>query len=145
MQESGAGETMIGYSERDIFAKWECSLRSAAERYIEAVPYELDGEVVRCHELARAVGQMLDLEVADGWYGMIDHSWLWTRKPKRSFFADGVPNILDVYAVGRLPMVQLVSSSPHLPYEYRRGDARKDVRQIVVDDLVLRMQNSVGR
>jgi hypothetical protein len=59
---------------------------------------------LRCHEVSRAVGEVLGLQVQDGWHGRCDHSWLWMPNSK-----DHRDAILDVYAVGRLPMVQLVS------------------------------------
>lgn len=136
---------MIGYAAREIFTAHERDLLDRAERLVAAAPYELDGHLVRCHELARAVGMLLDLSHCDGWFGMIDYSWLWTRRPKQidGVFVDGVPNVLDVYVPGRLPQVALVASSPHLPYEYRRGDARSDVRAGAVAALFERMRGAL--
>lgn len=57
---------------------------------------------IRCHELARAVGTLLHLKVEDGvglsLDGPVEHSWLRTPRGK----------VLDVLALDRLPMVQLV-------------------------------------
>jgi hypothetical protein len=136
---------MIGYAAREIFTEQEGDLLAKAEGLVDVAPYELEGDLVRCHELARAVGRILDLQYCDGWFGMIDHSWLWTRPPRLidGFFADGVPNVLDVYAPGRLPQVVLVASSPHLPYEYRRGDGRSDVRAPTVEALIELMRGAL--
>ena len=65
------------------------------------------GKPVRCHEVARAVGRILGLPVVDGVCGAVQHSWLTIqahRDPDERTF------ILDVYAVGRLPPVQLVDT-----------------------------------
>ena len=59
------------------------------------------------------------IDVVDGHCGPIDHSWL---------RCSGV--ILDVYAPGRLPAVQLVD--PQVG-GYRPGKPRDDVRQPIVD------------
>ncbi len=123
---------MKGYAAAEIFSACELQFLARAQRLVELAPHELDGKLVRCHELARAVGSVLDLVTVDGWYGMADHSWLCTTPP-REF--DTPPNILDVYAPGRLPQVQLVHSTTHLPFEYRRGDWRKDIRFDVIEEL----------
>ena len=95
-------------------------------------PHDLNGEWVRCHEVARVVATSLDLQMTDGFYGMADHSWIWTSEI-RPF--ETPPNILDVYCPGRLPQVQLIHSSNYLPFEYRKGPARDDVRQDVIEYL----------
>jgi hypothetical protein len=125
-----------GYSETDVFSAAEQALRSNAERLVAVCPARLFNDVVRCHELARAVAQVMGLptaQVCDGWYGMVNHSWIWTT-PRVEFSAP--PNVLDVYTPGRLPQVQLAHSTAALPFEYRRGDRRKDIRRRVVNHLV---------
>jgi hypothetical protein len=133
---------MRGYAETDVFSEHELDLLVRAREVVAVLPSESFGEPVRCHELAHAVAWVLspsfELEVADGWYGMIQHSWLWTQKLER---VDGkalgpFPNILDVYVPGRLPQVQLVHVSTALPFEYRRGDPRDDIRKDVIEHLV---------
>lgn len=62
---------MEGYAAREVFSPREKELLRMAQMLVEAVPYELDGKIVRCHELARAVGYHLDLEVADGHFGFM--------------------------------------------------------------------------
>lgn len=135
---------MKGYSDSHIFTGEERSLLRRATRMIEALA-DADWESVRCHELARAVGRVLGLEVEDGFYGFVDHSWLWTRpKPAHTLTARiGFPNILDVYSVGSLPMVRLVAcenpSLPHVGWAYRPGPERTDVKHGLVDVLVEEM------
>jgi len=133
---------MISYSEREVFTGRELGLLRRAQVLVGLARHEMghDGEL-RCHELARAVGTVMELEHCDGWYGMHSHSWLWTTEPDRfdaqnhpNMFAP--PNILDVYALGRLPQVQLIRSGSGLPYEYRRGDPRTDIHDDVIHDLL---------
>ena len=127
---------MRTYVETEVFSRAELALFRRATAIVRRLPGKLGAGYVRCHEVARALQRLLGLHkscVADGWYGMVDHSWLWTtpREP-----LSPPPNVLDVYAVGRLPPVVLVSSSSWLPFEYRRGDMRKDIDLAVVRKLV---------
>ena len=125
-----------------------------ANAFVHRIPNEVLAEL-RCHELARAVAHVLDLPVQDGSHGLVDHSWLWTGTRT----APG--NILDVYCVGRLPMVQLVHADfkpGHfrgglVPYLYRWdttsgsnqgfGTWRTDIDHGVVDSLVHRFKESM--
>ena len=94
--------------------------------YLAENLFEKKLHVVRCHELARAVGRMFGLMVIDGKYGAVDHSWLMPG-----------PHILDVYAVGRLPQVQLVSIETLLPHGmYRIGPTREDIDTAFVQEIV---------
>ena len=130
---------MTPYAEHEVFGVGSLGLYEKARALVQKIPEKLDGEWVRCHELVRAVAEVLALDksqVADGWYGHVEHSWLWTR-PKLIW---ETPPILDVYVVGRLPSVQLVDSSPTFPWEYRRGDLRSDIQWGVVAELVRRMR-----
>lgn len=91
------------------------------------------GNELRCHEVARAVQRVLaaqphELVVVDGKCGPIEHSWLRCR--------DGV--ILDPYAPGRLPAVQLID--PIVGTAYRPGVPRTDIRQEIIDQIVLEMR-----
>lgn len=85
---------MEGYGATS-FSLDELELLRQATEIVGLLP---DDDRLRCHEVARIVGQVLRLEVLDGHYGIVDHSWCMT--PNR--------RIIDPYAVGRLPMVQLV-------------------------------------
>lgn len=88
------------------------------------------GNELRCHELARAVHRVIGrapLFVVDGKCGPIEHSWL--------CFSDGV--ILDPYAPGRMPAVQLIDS---IVGAYRPDSPRTDIQQTIVDRLVLEMR-----
>jgi hypothetical protein len=131
-----------GYSELNIFSPAELVLVERARRMVE----ELTGcpPLLRCHELARAVGRVLGLPFQDGQYGFVDHTWLWTaplqKERSESKFRIGFPNILDVYSVGQVPMVRLVDCSvtalPHVGWAYRPTDERDDVDLEMVEILV---------
>lgn len=126
---------MHGYAAREIFTEAEVALVSRVSSLVAACPYEIDGEPVRCHELVRAVGEELGLSWADGWFGMVEHSWLWTKPWVRP---GPMPNIIDAYSPGRLPQVMLVHTGSHaLPCDYRRGDYidGKDIRWAVLNQL----------
>ena len=133
---------MKGYSEREVFSEREITQWQRATRRIDLLPSLKD---MRCHELARAVGRFLDLPYQDGFYGFVDHTWLWTAPVPRTIGRLGFPNILDVYAVGGLPMVRLVAcdapSLPHVGWSYRPGSERDDIDEAMVDDLVVRLSS----
>lgn len=85
--------------------------------------------LVRCHELVRAVCKLplpngLDAQVQDGTFGLVDHSWLYLFIEGRRW-----GSVLDVYSVGRLPMVQLVDIGPTTMHHalYHSGPDRKDI------------------
>lgn len=90
---------MRGYAETEVFDPAEIRLFRTAQQAVDCLP---DMPNLRCHEVARAVSRVLKLKVVDGWYGAVDHSWLEVPRSK------GFPLILDLYAVGRVPMVQLL-------------------------------------
>lgn len=93
------------------------------------------GDEVRCHELARAVHRCLGglrTAVADGYLGFVEHSWL--ELPGRL--------VLDVYAPGRLPQVQLVSTHSSVAV-FRRSTTRTDVSQSLIASLVAEMDGEL--
>lgn len=105
---------------------------------------------IRCHELAVAVRQLI-LEEIDGLivglytgtYGAVEHSWLGVA-PTGTWPRDQA--ILDVYAVGRLPQVQLVDGSAMMPEAklYQRADQqRSDLDQVIVTLLIVEMRRLV--
>src|SRR5262249_36478034 len=127
------GRPMISHSESTIFTPAEIELLDVATMYVGMVREAAGAPKVRCHELARAVGWMLHLEHQDGYYGFVDHTWLWTSPLEPdSYITDrlGFPNILDVYCVGSLPMVRLVDaqhpSLPHVGWAYRPSVRPRD-------------------
>ena len=81
------------------------------------------------------------MAVVDGKCGSIEHSWL-------VFCGDGANDlllagvILDPYAPGRLPAVQLID--PIVGTAYRPGDTRTDIKQSIVDSLVDEMRGSLS-
>lgn len=129
---------MKGYAYEEVFTAEERKLQARAAKLVAKAPYLFGGSHVRCHELARAVAKVLGLKnaVCDGWFGMVEHTWLWTTPHQPLAF---LPNVLDVYRPGCHPQVVLVHTSSTLPFDYRRGDKRKDIDPIVVDRLVAAM------
>lgn len=125
---------MITYAERACFRETHLRLFARVEAYVARVSSAWGNEL-RCHELARAVQLVvhtreLTLVVVDGKCGPIEHSWL---------CADGV--IFDPYTPGRMPAVQIID--PIVGTAYRQGDPRSDIRQAIVDRLVLEMRADV--
>lgn len=124
---------MKSYHEEHHFDEAAVSLWRAACRLVEALPDPEPGEEPwRCHEIVRVVGKLLEREtgealiVVDGKYGHVSHSWLLYKK------AGYCPVILDVYACGRLPQVQLVALDLTLPHGlsvYSPTTMRADIRE----------------
>jgi hypothetical protein len=130
---------MKGYSEREVFEAHELSLLKQATELVANVDDEHFTFVIRCHELARAVGRILRLPHEDGKYtvlpergGGVDHSWLLVARESRR----EAPSILDVYAVGQLPQVQLFASALTVPHHrlFMPGRERADIddRRVVL-------------
>jgi hypothetical protein len=122
----------------------EINLFKTVSWVVDAIPDELwdttkEGHL-RCHELARAVhdwvtkqppnrwgARALSIGICDGKYGAVDHSWIETGIGE---------NILDVYAVGELPPVQLRHGSNFLPKQYVPGRLRGDIREDMIEHLI---------
>jgi hypothetical protein len=124
---------VITYAERACFRASHLLLLRRVEACIARVS-DAWGNELRCHELARAIHLIVyehehKLDVVDGHCGPVEHSWLRC--------SDGA--ILDAYAPGRLPAVQLVD--PLAGTAYRPGSPRRDVRQPIVDRLVAEMRS----
>jgi len=140
---------MICYSAIDVFSVVERTLWVKATMLVERVRDDsYDAKPVRCHELVRAVAEVLDLRscVQDGHYGFVEHSWLWVPGPPKGTVTKrlGWPHILDVYSVGQLPMVRLVAGDnpglPHVGWAYRPDSPRTDIDTAVVAQLALDMR-----
>ena len=121
---------MITYAERACFREHHMRLFHRIEKLVARVS-DAWGNELRCHELARAVLVVIDedlinLDVVDGHCGPVEHSWL--------RLGDGL--IIDAYAPGRLPAVQIVDP---LVGGYRPGSKRRDIRREVVARLVAEM------
>jgi hypothetical protein len=121
---------MISYAAKDEFPPQEQVLLEKLSELIPRIPEEI-ASPIRCHELTRAVARLYGLAHVDGHYGRTEHSWLYTRlKPRAS-----KNYILDVYAVGRLPMVQLVDA-----YYYRdtyiESTERTDIDHNAVEQIL---------
>jgi hypothetical protein len=112
---------MNSYSEK-IFDTSEIILFGKATSLVAALRHDAE---LRCHELARAVARTLgSLRVFDGKFGSVDHSWCETE----------YMNVLDVYAAGSLPQVQLLHAGSRawmLPHDksYKVGEPRTDIRE----------------
>ena len=115
------------YAEMEVFSTDEIEHWYRATEIVAWLPSKVGGQLVRCHELARFVGGLLGLEVQDGLFGFVDHSWLWTG-PRRGTMLWQLPNILDVYVPGQMPPVQLIHVATGLPMSYQSGPARTDIR-----------------
>lgn len=130
---------MKGYAEAEIFKPREIELFKTATTLIEYVPDKVNGEVVRCHELARAFSKLLDIPYEDGRYCFIEHTWLWTRPLERAFATSEkweLPPLLDVYMPGQMPQVQLLDVMSHaMPHEYRPGLPRDDIDEEIVEGI----------
>lgn len=104
---------MRGYAETSGFTGRAQDLLREAQEIVALIPDPAEGRPCwRCHEVAHAAGDLLGLKVVDGMYGAVEHSWL--------LIPDGCRQdedvILDVYAVGVLPQVLLVSTYAALPH-----------------------------
>lgn len=130
---------MIGYAEREVFTSKEQALfRRATALVSVAAPYTFNDEPVRCHELARAVGRILDLEHEDGRFGFVEHTWLWIEPLSvHSHHPPWVlPRILDVYVPGAMPQVQLIDTASGLPPRYYLSNVFDvEINNYVVDRL----------
>lgn len=137
---------MKSYSETDIFPPFILPRLRTAQKIVERIPDPgKREEMLRCHEVARIVGAILDYEVVDGQFAAVDHSWLevpYRPARKRGEKVPVLGLILDVYAVGSLPQVKIVdSNSPLLPYRglYVKGAARDDIRHWTVTTIFERL------
>ncbi len=142
---------MKSYSEREVFEARELAILKRATELVALVEDERFAFVIRCHELARAVGRILRLPHEDGKYtvlperttesgtvkreGGVDHSWLLVERERRT----EAPSILDVYAVGQMPQVQLCASALTVPHhrQFVPGPERADIDE---DAVLLLMQ-----
>lgn len=124
---------MKSICETEYFGREALRILEQATFAVSLLP---DGEDLRCHEVARAVGSVLSLRVVDGKFGPVEHSWCslvdMTGSVSQQF-------ILDVYAVGRLPVVQLLDATSHATAQvralFRPGDVRDDIDTKLVQEL----------
>lgn len=133
---------MRGYSHNQVFSPFARDKWATATEMVTLVPERVTTpgsveQLVRCHELARAVAWLInnggDVQVVDGHYCAVEHTWL-VLSPNRGH----AECILDVYSVGRSPMVQLVDvkSVSHVHFGlYREGARRDDIKKKVIDEL----------
>lgn len=139
---------MISYSATNVFPKPIQLAHERAGQIVEAIPDVLG---LRCHEVSRIVHGVLGhprVDVLDGKYGpsyalklgpQIDHSWLTilSVSPVKMF-------ILDVYAIGRLPMVQLIDVNMGLGAMYHPvSGERPDIKTTLVADVSRNLRTSL--
>lgn len=132
---------MRNYAEMELFTLRALAQLEWAERVVRYIP-DLKQGWIRCHEVARIVRNCLDpnrdMLVKDGCFGIVDHSWL--------VIADGDHRfILDPYAIGRLPQVQLID--PFVPgvlsRMYRAGRERNDINERLVEEATRTVRRSL--
>lgn len=131
---------MNGYSATMVFKTNEIKIWKDATEAVQAIP---ENTHLRCHELVRAIGIYLFEAkpaplVCDGHFGMVEHSWLLIPPPS------GYPGhrhiILDVYAVGSMPMVQLIDAGSlgiREARQYKEGPARRDIDEKMIETLLV--------
>lgn len=128
---------MRGYSATHVFQAWELDLLRRAEHVVRQLP-----EGLRCHEVARVVQKVLGTGVVrdgklSGTRGCkADHSWVVLED-------DGMGrlhHVLDCYAVGQVPPVQLVDAGFPLDNPYVTGEDRGDINHALVDKLVAELK-----
>ncbi len=113
-----------GWYSDELFSASDARLLARAIEIVDRLPGKVDGEYVRCHELARFVLRHLEVQgpfVVDGKRDCYEHSWV--MLPTR--------NVLDVYVPGHLPQVALVAGASLSP-RFRSGPMRTDIREGVL-------------
>lgn len=106
---------MKGYTAKEVLGRKEQTIHAVTTILVEGLqdPLIIQGRSIeiRCHELSRAVFAFFNRDgswcshlsrVVDGTVDGVNHSWIETTNR----------NILDVYSVARLPMVQLIYADP---------------------------------
>lgn len=124
-----------------VFAERSQRAFRLASAVVEALPCngrgEFEGELLRCHEVARTVfsfftvPELADSVLVDGKFGPMPHSWIYAPTAH-----DTIRMTLDTYAVGRLPQVQLVEIGWDLSRGYKYGPVRRDTRLDVIAKLL---------
>src|SRR6185369_612291 len=124
------------YAFREVFKPEEVEQLAKISARVNAIRFYNQADLVRgfegevrCHELARAVARVWrTLDVVDGKYGIVEHSWL--VDPRFPY------HVIDTYTPGALPQVQLIDVSPlGIPNRYHPGEDRRDIRLPIVEDL----------
>ena len=136
---------MKSYSETHVFSALERRIMAVAVAIVKEIP---NSEKLRCHEVARAVSAITGLPFVDGFFGSVNHTWIIIRPAakvqaghatgRRPSVPDRIGAILDPYAVGSLPQVQMHDASfitAHMS-NYRPGPPRTDIDHDLVEALV---------
>jgi len=132
---------MKSYSARRIFTPYALRVLERAERIVAAIPDADNPTKLRCHEVARVVFLLLqqtspDLgfgdqaRVIDGCYfGMphrVEHGWI-EFEDTDATSPHNSRMILDTFAVGRLPQVQLLRSCDYQNHYIHDNWPRTDI------------------
>lgn len=162
---------MLSYVQRNIFDVQTLDLWRKATNIVNAIPtvwaeFEPDVWVapnmpdpprtswreLRCHEIARVVADMLGLDreehVVDGQYGGADHTWIALDQDVITASGREPRHVLDTYACGRMPQVQLVDIHFMLPERdgYRPGPRRTDIRESLISAIITKLRaESIGQ
>jgi len=131
--------------------KREQRLLQRAQALVERVPADYlwnekyGYSELRCHELARAVNIALEDQrtvVQDGWFQIVEHSWIWTHPVPNPPRISKFPKVLDVYQPVSLPQVTLLDFGGgyglpwHRIYVWDATSTRDDIRVDVVKELL---------
>lgn len=132
---------MRSISETTYFSSRALDLLERVELAIAVIHHRKE---LRCHEVARAIGEFFGVHVVDGYFGVADHSWCTFEDHSE---ADRFRQyILDPYAVGRLPQVQLITVSGPVGMAaqqmYREAAPRTDIDATIVSNLISQLRVS---
>lgn len=154
--DQGSHRNMKSYAERSCFTPLQIGAWRRAMAWVSRLRSPQRVGALRCHELARAVAHGFrfdrpELVVVDGKCGPVEHSWLiwdssrsdagWLQRQgpavvRRHYASHGA--ILDVYAPGCVPQVQLIDSLMGIG-RYLVGPPREDIRENIIRNLTREM------
>lgn len=146
---------MKNYAEAVVFTKKSLEAFREARMVVSRIQsyngrYYGSTEWIRCHEVARIVAGALKsrhkLTVVDGKYGSPrrDHSWLIYTESNHPIPELGFKCILDVYAMGRCPMVQIIDFGMGHDLFYEAGPIRRDIDLKFVRAEIARARQHLG-
>ncbi len=157
---------MLSYAEREIFKPFELLIWEYAAMWVGLISNTYGNEL-RCHELARVIhwmiysdrglterlytidpkiqlwkgsGEPYTVEVVDGHLGIQEHTWIQLKRPYGNF---SKIFILDVYASGRQPQVQLIDLGAPGTRDYREGGRRVDVNHDLARRVIAEIEASL--
>lgn len=116
---------MIAYAATQLSPEMQ-GLLASAQTLVDLVP-DVEFPELRCHELARALAQTLDVRFVDGMFGAVQHTWI----------VPAYEVILDPYFPGVLPQCVLIDACVMNPLSglYVPGEPRTDIDEEIVHRL----------